>query len=136
MPLFTARYFCVSRRGSSHTSYSCPIKIYILSDVCVLIFIVNSCIPRHLPGGGGHCDLDIVDLLAVTVLKVHGQSILKPWSGERIFPYGSGHKLCAGLGKLGPVGDVLGIVSTVIVAIVSTVIYSPFLSFDLSSREL
>ena len=43
-----------------------------LSDVYVLIFIINSCIPRRLPGGGGHCDLDSVDVLAVTVLRAQG----------------------------------------------------------------
>ena len=112
VPLFSAWYFCASVDEVSLTSYSCPINIYIRSDVCVLFLIVNSCVPRHLPSGGGHCGLDSVDLLAVTVLKVHRLSILKPWSGGRIFPYGwAMTQTVCGPGTLGLIGDELGVVS-------------------------
>ena len=66
---FLAGYFCVSVDEVRLTSYSCTVKIYILSYVCVLICIVDSGISRHLPDGAGHWDLDSVDLLAETVLK-------------------------------------------------------------------
>ena len=66
---FLAGYFCVSVNEVRLTSYSGSIKIYILSNICVLICIVDSCISRHLPDAGGQWDLDSVDLLAVMVLK-------------------------------------------------------------------
>ena len=116
----SAGYFCVAVDEVRLTGYSCQINIYVLSYVCVLIFIVDPCILQHLPGGG-QCDLDSGRTLAVTVLKVHRLSILKPWSGGRIFPYGwAGTRIVSWSGEAGSCWDELSVVHPVILAPVTS----------------